>query len=257
MKELLAIITIIAAFYLMMTAYLYLYQRKLIYYPVGLDPEFEAAEIRIDNQGTLLHGWLLNPGKPRALIYFGGNSEVITHRDAFFEDVFSHYSVYLMNYRGYGDSQGEPTEAGFFADAIAIYDHIRDNHETILAYGRSLGSGVAVHLAANRPLDRLILLTPYDSVASVAQRIYSIFPVNLLIKDRFDSVALAGDIEIPVLIIAAGADREIKLEHTLALKQAFSPGIVNYVFVEGAAHNDVTEYPQYRSAIVSFIGESE
>ena len=256
MEEILSIFAFVAIIYLLMSAYLYLFQRRLIYYPVGLDPDFNAEEIRIDNQGTLLHGWLLNPGKPKALIYFGGNAEVITHHDDSYRDVFADYSVYLVNYRGYGLSQGEPTEAGLFTDAVAIYDHISNDHELIVAYGRSLGSGVAAHLAVNRKLDRLILLTPYDSVANVARRIYRIFPVDWLIKDRFDSAAIAGDIDIPVLIIAAGADREIKLEHTLALKQKLTRAKVDYVMIDGAAHNDVTEYPQYRAAIISFIGKT-
>lgn len=254
MQEILFLIGIIAMIYLLMSVYLYLYQRKLIFFPVELDPAFSAEEVRIDNRGTMLHGWVLNPGKARAVIYFGGNSEMITHRDHFFEDVFADYSVYLINYRGYGLSQGEPTEAGLFADALAIYDHIRDDHEAIIAYGRSLGSGVAVHLAVNRPLQRLILLTPYDSVASVAQRIYPIFPVNLLIKDRFDSAAVAGDIDVPVLVIAAENDREIGLQHTKALMRQLDRAELEYVFIQGAAHNDVVDYPQYRAAIASFIG---
>lgn len=253
MKEIISILVIIAAIYLAISACLYLFQRKLIYYPVGLDPAFSAEEIRIDNQGTELHGWIINPGKARAFIYFGGNSEMITHRDQFFTEVFADYSVYLINYRGYGESQGEPTEAGLFSDAEAIYDAIREQHGSVSAYGRSLGSGVAVHLAANRPLDRLVLLTPYDSVARVAQKIYPFVPVNWLIKDRFDSIAVADQIAIPVLIIAAEEDREIKLEHTLALKQQLTRAQLEYVLVSGAAHNDVTEFPQYRAAIVDFI----
>jgi pimeloyl-ACP methyl ester carboxylesterase len=144
------------------------YQRRLIYYPVALDPSFVAERIVVDNQGTRLQGWVLNPGQRKAVIYFGGNSEMITHRRGFFEDVFRDYSVYLINYRGYGDSEGSPSEAGLFSDALAIYDQLSPRHQSISAYGRSLGSGVAVYLAARRPLEKLILLTPYDSVAAVA-----------------------------------------------------------------------------------------
>lgn len=253
MNEITSILLAIGAIYLLASIFLYLYQRKLIYFPVAIDSAFVGEEITVDNQETRLHGWVLNPGKANAVIYFGGNNEMVTHRQEFFEDVFRGYSIYLINYRGYGLSQGRPSEAGLFADALAIYDQIAPAHETVTAYGRSLGSGVAVYLAANRPLQKLILLTPYDSVASIAQRIYPIFPVRLLIKDRFDSASRAGDIDIPVLIAAAERDREVEPRHTQALRQSFNRAAMTYVTIAGAAHNDIVDFPQYRAAVREFV----
>ena len=89
MKELGLIILLLLAIYLCFSAFLYLYQRRLLYFPVANDPEFEAQDISIENNGLQLRGWILNPGKSRALIYFGGNSELITHRRDYFEQVFS------------------------------------------------------------------------------------------------------------------------------------------------------------------------
>ena len=257
MKELGLIILLLLAIYLCFSAFLYLYQRRLLYFPVANDPEFEAPEISIENDGVQLRGWLLNPGKSRALIYFGGNSELITHRRDYFEQVFSDYSVYMLNYRGYGESDGKPTEAGLFADALAIYDHVSQRHRYISAYGRSLGSGVAVYLAAERPLDKLILLTPYDSIASVAQKIYPLFPVKYLIKDRFDSASRAGEIDVPVLIASAENDREIKLSHTLALRQRFTRARVDYRQISGAAHNDIIEFSEYHGVVENFLAETD
>ena len=253
MKETTAIILVLISIYLLFAAYLYIYQRKLIYHPVLVDTEFGAHEISIDNRGTLLHGWVLNPGKPRAVIYFGGNSEMVTHRREYFENVFSEYSVYLINYRGYGNSQGSPSESGLFSDALAIYDELIKSHDSITAYGRSLGSGVAVYLAARRPLQKLILLTPYDSIAAVAQKLYPLFPVRYLIRDRFDSASRAADIDVPVLIASAELDREIKLEHTLALKQRFKPALVTYEMIAGAAHNNIIDFSEYRTVVQNFL----
>jgi pimeloyl-ACP methyl ester carboxylesterase len=253
MKEIAAVILVLISIYLLFAAFLYIYQRRLIYYPVPVDPEFSADEVNIDNRGTLLHGWVLNPGKPRALIYFGGNSEMVTHRNEYFENVFSDYSVYLINYRGYGKSQGSPSEGGLFSDALAIYDELIKQHDSITAYGRSLGSGIAVYLAAKRPLQKLILLTPYDSIAAVAQKIYPLFPVRYLIRDRFDSSLRAADIDVPVLIASAELDREIRLEHTLALKQRFQPALVTYQMIAGAAHNDIIDFPEYRTVVQGFL----
>lgn len=256
MNEIALIVLVVVAIYLIASVFLYAYQRKLIYFPVGIDPAFGADEITIDNRGTLLHGWVLNPGKARALIYFGGNSELITHRDEFFQDVFEEHSVYLVNYRGYGRSQGAPSEVGLFADALAIYDRISAQHQAISAYGRSLGSGVAAYLAANRRLDKLILLTPYDSIANVARRLYPIFPVRLLIKDCFDSAALAESIDIPVFIAAAEMDREIRLEHTITLRSRLTRARLTYVMIEGAAHNDIVDFAEYRAAVKAFVADA-
>lgn len=255
MNEITSIILVLVGIYLLFAVFLYVYQRKLIYYPMSVDPEFDADEISIDNRGVLLHGWVLNPGKPRAVIYFGGNSEMVTHRREYFENVFSDYSVYLINYRSYGKSQGSPNESGLFSDALAIYDELIKRHDSIIAYGRSLGSGVAVYLASMRPLEKLILLTPYDSVAAVAQGIYPLFPTRYLIRDRFDSASRAGSIDVPVLIASAENDREIRLSHTLALKQKFNPALVVYQMIAGAAHNDIIDFPEYRAVVQNFLLE--
>jgi uncharacterized protein len=256
MKEITYTILVLAGIYLLIAALLFIYQRKLIYIPVPIDPAFSADEITIDNNGVELHGWVLHPGKARAVIYFGGNSESITNRRDYFDSLFADYSVYLVNYRGYGKSQGQPSERALFADALAIYDRIRPQYDSITAYGRSLGSGVAIYLAAQRPVDKLILLTPYDSVAAVAQATYPLFPIRYLIKDRFDSATLASQIDAPVLIASAELDRVIGLQHTLALRQKFTRTRVDYVQIEGAAHNDITEFAQYREAVARFIAEN-
>ena len=252
-KEITSIAALLIGIYIAFAAFLYLYQRKLIFFPVPQDTQFTAEEVSIDNQGTRLRGWVLNPGRQGAVIYFGGNAEMITHRQEFFEDVFSDYSVYLLNYRGYGLSEGQPTEAGLFSDALAIYDRVSERHASVIAYGRSLGSGVAVHLAAERRLEKLILLTPYDSVAEIGQRSYPFFPVSLLIRDRFDSAARAAEIRNPVLITAAELDQIIRLPHTLALKAAFTNAPLDYQVISGAAHNDIVDFPAYRDTVRKFI----
>ena len=253
MQAITTILLVLLAVYLLLAAFLYFYQRRLIYYPVAADPAFRADEITIDNQGTRLHGWVLNPGRAKALIYFGGNSELITHRRGFFEDVFGDYSVYLVNYRGYGHSEGKPSEAALFSDALAIYDRLTREHEAISAYGRSLGSGIAVFLAAERVLEKLILLTPYDSLVAVARRYYPMFPVRLLLRDHFDSAARAGDVDEPVLITAAEFDHEIRLPHTLALKRRFQRAPLTYRVIAGAAHNNIVDFADYRESVREFV----
>lgn len=253
MQTLAIIVAAAAILYLSVGAWLYLRQRRLIFFPVAHDEGFAAEPVTLENDGVALHGWVLNPGRDKALVYFGGNSEMVTHRHDFFADVFRDYSVYLINYRGYGLSQGQPSETALCADALAIYDWLSERHVSVSAYGRSLGSGVAVYLAAQRPLEKLILLTPYDSVVEVAQRLFPIFPVRWVLKDRFDSAALAERIEIPVMIASAEHDREIPLAHALELKARFTRAPVRYVEIADAAHNDIIDFPVYREAVRDFV----
>ena len=253
MKEITLLLAALVVVYAAFGAYLYLFQRKLLYFPVDADPDFAADEVTVENDGHRLQGWVINPGQARAVIYFGGNSELVTHREAFFRDVFADFSVYLINYRGYGDSEGRPSERALLADALAIFDFVQARHRSIIAYGRSLGSGVAAYLAARRPLERVILLTPYDSIAEVAQGLYPVFPVRYLIRDRFDSASLASEIRIPVLIATAERDRVIPLRNSLALRDRFDPQQVLYRMIRGAAHNDIVEFADYRQLVREFI----
>ncbi len=253
MEEITIIAIALITIYLLIGAFFFFYQRKLIYYPTAVDPEFRAEEISLSSQGHRLHGWVLHPGKPGAVIYFGGNSELITHRERFFDEVFADLSVYLVNYRGYGNSEGFPSERALFADALALYDRIAPEHESVMAYGRSLGSGVAAYLAARRPLERVILLTPYDSVERVAQRLYPYFPVRFFLRDHFNSAALAPQIRMPVLIATAELDRVIPLQHSLTLGGKFDPQQLRYQMIHGAAHNDIVDFADYRQLISDFI----
>lgn len=253
MKEFTSLIFTLLALYLVILILLYLFQRSMIYFPVAPERNFDATEISLDSEGHRLHGWILNPGRRKALLYFGGNAERVTYNRALFESLFHDHSVYLVDYRGYGNSGGSPSEAALFADALAIYDYVAPAHDTVTAFGRSLGSGVAVYLATQRSLDRLILLTPYDSLAEVAQRAYPIFPAKWLIKDRFDSVSRAAEIRLPVLIMAAERDRIVPPEHARELARRLVSATVRFFIIENAGHNDVTEYPAFRETLLDFI----
>lgn len=96
-------------------------------------------------------------------------------------------------------------------------------------------------------------MTPFDSIAAVGQQSYPVFPVYLLIRDRFDSAARAGEIRVPVMIAAAGRDRVIRRPRTLALKQAFRDAPLTYLSIAGAAHDDIVEFSEYREAVSRFL----
>lgn len=254
MKFLLSIILLVVLSYLLLVAGLFIFQRSLLYFPVPYQEGVNRDEVTFTNQGVELKGWVLNPGKSRAIIYFGGNAEAIENNISSFEAVFNDYSVYLVHYRGYGKSEGKPSEAALFSDSIAIYDQIKPQHQSVSLMGRSLGSGVAVYLASNREVENLILSTPFDSIAEVAQLHYPFVPTRLVARDRFDSFRYAPDVIAPVLLITAELDRIVPPAHGLKLREYFTNTRVIYRMIESAAHNDVSNFTEYRQLLGEFIG---
>lgn len=256
MKFVVTLLALITIAYLLLLLSLFLFQRNLLYYPVPYQHGINRDEISFGNNGINLHGWILNPGQSKALIYFGGNAEAIENNIGNFETTFKNYSVYLIHYRGYGKSEGKPTEDGLFSDAIAIYDSIVSQYQSISLMGRSLGSGVAVYLASKRQTEKLILLTPYDSIAEVAQFHYPFVPARLVARDRFESFRYAPKITAPVLMVSAELDRVVPVERALKLREFLTNTQVTYKMIKSAAHNDVTEYSEYHQLLSDFIGKS-
>ena len=119
-----------------------------------------------------------HPG-PRALIYFGGNAEDVSLTRAELAVLLPDTPLYLLHYRGYGGSEGSPSEAALRADARALHAHVAERHSAVTVVGRSLGTGPAVHLAATRPVQRLVLLVPFDSLLAVARGAMPRLPVDL------------------------------------------------------------------------------
>lgn len=255
MKSFIVLIAVLAICYLLMVAFLYFMQRSLLFYPVPPVDGISTETISFTNQDISLQGWVLNKGQSRALVYYGGNAEDITANIPLFDDLFKHHTVYLINYRGYGKSQGSPSEEGLFSDAVAIYDQLEQQHSSVSLMGRSLGSGVAVYLASKREIDRLYLLTPYDSIAEVAQTHYPYFPTSYLIRDRFESTAYAANLNALVLIVAAEFDRVVPVKHAENLRDRLTASEVSYHLIAGASHNNITDFSQYRELVKAFVNK--
>ncbi len=239
--------------YACLCGYLFVVQRSLIYFPVPANGSVQADDIRLDSGGESLQVWRLSAGRPRAIVYFGGNAEDVALNVPQFSRIFPQHTVYLANYRGYGASSGEPSEEALYADALRVYDHVSAAHDSVAVIGRSLGGGVATYLAANRPVERLVLVTAFDSAVSVAQAAFPIFPVSLLLRDRFDSAARAGRIEAPTLVVVAERDEIIPRRRTDALVASLDPQLVSVRVVERAGHNTIGQFPEYAAALSGFL----
>lgn len=232
---------------------LYLGQRRLIYFPRAEVERAPAEAIWLPSAGERLKLWRLGGTSRSAIIYFGGNAEDVAKNIPDYAGWLPAYSVYFVNYRGYGGSSGSPSEAALFEDALNVYDALAKNYQNIVVVDRSLGSAVAMYLAAARNVARLVLITPFDSVERVARRVMPIFPTGWLLQDRFDSLSRVSDVEAPVLVLVAGEDGVIHRHHSDALVEAFPPQQVKVDVIEGADHNTVHMWPSYARSLQDFL----
>lgn len=252
-RALITIILIAAVVYLAICVYLYLNQRAFIYFPQPGVLYTGERSVEIRSGEITLRGWAVNEGSDEAVIYFGGNAERPEANIPEFKRIFDNRTVYLINYRGYGESEGSPTEEGLYADALVIYDHLSHNHSEVTVIGRSLGTGVATYLASQRCVDRLVLIEPFDCMVNVARAAYPVFPVKFMLKDRYDSAGRAGSITAGTLIIMAGKDEMIPRWSTENLISEFDRDILEVVVIEGATHNDIQNYPEYYRVMEEFV----
>jgi pimeloyl-ACP methyl ester carboxylesterase len=237
------------ALYLAFCLALFLWQRSLLYFPQprAAVPGVELLRLPLADADGVLNISAAQRQRRGAVLYFGGNAEDVALTVPSLAAIFPERSIQAVHYRGYGGSGGRPSEAALVADAVAVLDQLRQQHRDVVVIGRSLGSGVAVQLAAQRPVQRLILLTPFASVLRLAAARFPLVPVPLLLRDRFESWRHAGRVAAPTLIVAAGSDELIPLAEARRLAASFAPGLVRFTLVPDAGHNSpLLEHPALR-----------
>ncbi len=259
----------VAAFgYGLLCLLVFLFQRSFIYFPSRWDeraasranPGYEEVHIPTTD-GETLHGWLLRrESAPWTVVIFHGNAGNLEVHEAVMAPFRAlDTQVLLFDYRGYGLSTGKPTQAGLLRDGEAVVSYVERNlgvpRDRMVYFGNSLGTGVAVLLAARRPPGRLILESAYDSLASVARRHYPFLPIGLLLRDRFEAGAVIGDVRSPILFFHPAEDEIIPVACGRALfEKAREPK--RFVTIPGARHNDppASFPPLYLDAIREFLG---
>ena len=231
---------------------LFITQRSQVYFPVGESAIQGAASMSVETEGATLKVWTVERPGSTALIYFGGNAEDVGASIGAFAERLPGHSLYFVNYRGYAGSTGEPSETALVGDAITLFDRLQARHPKISVLGRSLGSGVAVQLASARAVDRLVLVTPFDSLVNVAGAHFPWLPVRLLMLDRYDSAARISAVRAPTLVVVAEADEIVPRARTDALIDAFTvrPRVL---VLEGAGHNDLDLDPSYLREVAGFL----
>ena len=237
--------------------FLFLRQRSLIFYPHPAVQSDQAEVFWLENEGERLKIYRYPGSSQTALIYFGGNAEDVSLNLGRFKKIFPELSLYLMNYRGYGGSSGHPTENGIYSDSSALYEYIAASHDRIIVMGRSLGTAVAVRLAAEKTVAGVILVTPYSSMTDLANHYYPLLPVRRLLKDRFEAARYAPAIDVPVLAMVAGHDEVIPAHISARLVESLKPGTVRKIIIEEASHNTIDSSPGYEEQLVGFVSGLE
>ena len=245
-------------------ALMYVAQRSLMYFPdrerisptdAGLR---DAQEVVLDTaDGEKVIAWHVPPrGDKPVVLYFQGNGGALQHRvDRFRALTGDGTGLLALSYRGYGGSSGSPTEPGLIADATAAYEFAiaRYPAQRIVLWGESLGTGVAIALAADRKVAGIMLQAPFTSAVDIGARAYPFLPVRLLMKDQFRSDERIGKIKAPLLVLHGALDRVIPLafgERLFAL--ANEPK--RFVRIANGDHNDLDSYG-VQAAVREFLSE--
>jgi fermentation-respiration switch protein FrsA (DUF1100 family) len=253
------VLVVIAVIYLGGVAALYFKQREMLFPipPVGRTPPEAAglpeAEEHVlttaDGEKVIVWHVPAKPGQP-VILFFPGNGDFLAGRVRRFKAVTSDGTgLVALSYRGYAGSSGAPSEQGLLADAAAAYAFTASRYEPsrIVAWGFSLGSGVAVAIAAEHPLSRLILEAPYTSTVDVAASLFRAVPVGLLMRDQFHSDRRIGRVTVPLLIMHGDRDPAINIsfgEKLFAL--AHEPK--QFVRFPGGGHENLDDFGAVETA---------
>ncbi len=251
------------------TLFLVIFEKQLIYFPaatVDVTPKalgLPFEEILIDvESGVRIHGWLIKaagePGVTTVLFSHGNAGNIADRLDRVLRlrDLGADFLLY--DYRGYGQSTGEPDEEGTYRDGRAAYDYLakdrRIDPSRIVLMGESLGCAISVQLAMERKAAGLILEAPFASVPHMAAAIYPFLPVGRFVRTRYDNLAKISQLRMPLLVVQGVMDEVIPFEQGRMVFNA-APEPKRFLAIEGAHHNDVylVGGEGYRRAISEFI----
>jgi len=272
-RRVMGVLLLAALALLLLVVLVFVFQRRLIYIPMGQPGSPAAAglangqEISLETEdGLTLGAWFIPSatGEPGpAVLFLPGNAGNRSLRAPLAQALAqAGLAVLLVDYRGYAGNPGSPSEAGLAADARAALQRLRQlpqvDPERILYFGESLGTGAAVTLAAEFPPAALILRSPFASLTSVARLHYPFLPVQWILRDRFDSVHRIGDISAPVLILAGENDRIVPASESRRLFDAAREP-KRFVLFPDAGHNDLALLagPQLIQQVLRFLEDME
>lgn len=249
--------------YLLLVFGLYFFQESLIFLPNKLDKSHvyqfssKVEEINVENGNVQLNALHFKVKNPKGVIlYFHGNAGDLSRWGKIVEPLLRYdYDLIVMDYRGYGKNAGDFSEQAMYSDADAFYEYTKSNYREseVVVYGRSLGSTFATFVAANNKPSKLILETPFYSVASVAKNKFPFLPIDWLLKYRFETNQMADKVSCPTLVLLSENDEVVGYENGLKLAESFSTA--KTVSISEAGHNNQAQFEAYWQELSSFLQE--
>ena len=244
----LSILGLLAFSWVALVALLVFQERRLIYFPTRTlaaapaDYGLRAEELSLTAaDGVTLHGWWIEGPGDRVLIWYHGNAGNIgdrLHNARWFVDRLG-VDVVLVDYRGYGRSEGTPGEDGLYLDGLAIYDAVAARSvrpDDIVLFGRSLGGAIAIETALRRPAGFLVLESVFRSAPALAREHYWFVP-SALVRTQMDNESKVAQINMPTLVLHGDRDGIVPLSHGRRLFERAGSG-AHFHVIEGAGHND-------------------
>jgi pimeloyl-ACP methyl ester carboxylesterase len=257
METLFRLIALVAAAYIGLCTFLYLVQDRLIFYPAGVwrepqEPHVQPVALERADE-VVLKGWVVNPGASGpVLVYYGGNAEELSRLVEVFRNL--ECTTLLMNYRGYGQSEGRPSTSALIDDAEAVLSELVPRYgsdRSVILFGRSLGSGIAVSVARSAQIDGVILMSPFRSLHHVAERLFPWLPVRWLLRHQLDALEAIESLPVKTLVLYSPSDRIVPAAETKALLGLF-PNQPRVVEFQGG-HNVPLTLPAIWREIVAFV----
>jgi len=247
-----------------------MFESRLIFfpnYPGRLDGDWHPRGLNVEDvwltasDGVKLHAWWIPDNKARfTFLAFHGNASNVANRAPTYEFLHgTHVNVFALEYRGYGRSEGKPSEVGVYRDAEAAYEYLVNSkgidRKAIISYGQSLGTAVATHLATHRQVAGVVLEAPFPSASRVAHKVFWFLPgVSLLARGQFDTQTWLKEIRAPILIVHCNQDPVIPFQFGQEVYAAALPP-KNFLQINGYCHEEssLIAPTQYRTALQQFL----
>lgn len=261
-------IKIILIIYIALGVALYFLQDYFLFHPQVLPADyhftfntgFEEIKMPCSNNSTcniIRFKRDSNTVKKGAVIYCHGNMENVTHYAGFAPNFTKHgYDVWMMDYPGFGKSTGELNEATLYSETLQVYNLVSEagySADSIIIYGKSLGTGIAAQLAGITECKRLILESPYYSIANLADHFAWMYPVDLLLHYKIPTNEYLQKVKAPVTIFHGTDDGTIPFSNAEKLKaNAFKTGD-ELIAVEGGSHNDLNSFAVMKKSLDSLL----
>ena len=254
MEMLIRLLVVAGLAYVAFCALLFFLQDRMIFFPRPLEgrpggPDVEPLAIHTGE--ALLRGWVVNPRHAGVVgVYFGGNAEEVSHLVTPFTRLDA--TMILVNYRGFGESEGTPSAAALLKDATFVVEWVRERFagRELAIVGRSLGSGIAARAAAEAGVERLVLVSPYRSIAQIASSRFPFVPVRWLLRHNIDVAEVAAKLPAGVLVIHALDDRVVPTVESQALVALLrEPQVV----IWNGPHNVQLDHPPIWPAMRAYL----